>query len=373
MRWLRTVWPRAWGTVLAWVGFYLLVHFNVNDEQFSFWAPMKWRVAVPQTLFSMAAVYGVGWLFPRPLDTPLWKLLLYAVGCFLLLHVVYYYALQAAQPFAPTESVTHRRWVYFMAGQGPFYFLRNGAYLLTVSPYFFGLLVGLPLAVHWLHASRLESQQLALLQQRRHRQAAALVRQQVNPAFFQLLLAHITQLLGQRQVELAAEVTLKLAQLVRHTLYASRQQQVPLAEELDAYLDYVYLQEVRLQPQVEVTVRFTVADPAPPLMLAGILLPLTQQWLMLVGRACEIEVRVHAAQLTLTLWTDEVPDALPKAPSAVVARLAQYCPQASLVVERLSSGGALLTLVLPCTAPVPVPQTVRTLVLSLFLWTSFAT
>ena len=275
---LRLDWLRAQGgTLLAWLAFYLLVHFNLNDEQFSFWVPMKFVVALPQTVFSLAAVYGVGRLFPRPLDTPLWKLVLYALGCFLLLHVVYYYALHAAQPLAPEQSVTHRRWVHFMAGQGPFYFLRNRAYLQTVSPYFFGLLICLPLAVHLLYASRVENQQLAQVQQRHQAQAATVVRQQLNSTFCQQMLVRITQLLTQHQAGLAAEVTLKLAQLVRHTLYAGREEHVPLSHELDAYLDYVYLQEVRLQPQVEVTVRFTVTEPAPPVVLTGILLPLTEQ------------------------------------------------------------------------------------------------
>ncbi|UOQ69235.1 histidine kinase [Hymenobacter volaticus] len=355
---LRLGWLRAqWGTLLAWLLFYLLVHFNLNDEQFSFWAPMKFVVAFPQTLFSLAAVYGVRWLFPQPLDIPLWKLLLYGLGCFLLLHVVYYYALHAAQPLAPEQSVTHRRWVHFMAGQGPFYFLRNRAYLLTVSPYFFGLLICLPLAVFLLYASRQESQQLAWVQQRHQAHAAAVVRQQLNSTFCRQLLERITQLLAQRQAGLAAEVTLKLAQLVRHTLYAGRQEQVPLSQELDAYLDYVYLQEVRLEPQVEITVRFTATEPTPPTVLTGILLPLTEQWLGLGGRACEIELRVDAAQLMLSLWTDAAPNLLPEAAPAVVARLRQYNMQACLAIERPSFGGVLLTLGLPLVAPLFPPQT----------------
>lgn len=338
--------------VLAWVAFYLLVHFNVNDEYLSFWVPMKFVVALPQTLFSVGVVYSFGWLFARPLDTPLWKLLLFAVGSFVLLHVVYYYALQAAQPFAPAQSVTHRRWVGFMAGQGPFYFLRNRSYLLTVSPYFFGLLIGLPLAAHLLHASRQESQQLAQLHRRRQAAAAA-VRQHLNPAFFQQMLQLITHLLGQRQAELAAELTLKLAQVLRHTLYAARQEQVPLAHELDAYLDYVYLQEVRLQPQVDVTVRLTVEDSGLYTVLAGVLLPLTHQWLALVREACEIEVRVQQAQLTLTLWSNAAREPGPLAAPAVVARLAQYSPQASVLVGTPPQSGVLLTLHLPLALPLP--------------------
>ena len=58
---------RAWLLEgLAWLAFYLTVHFSLNDEQYSFWLPFKFIVAVPQTLFTMAAVYGFGRLFARP-------------------------------------------------------------------------------------------------------------------------------------------------------------------------------------------------------------------------------------------------------------------------------------------------------------------
>lgn len=292
---------------LAWLAFYLVVHFNLNDEYLSFWLPMKFVVAVPQALFSFGAVYAFGRLFARPLDTPLWKLLLYAASCFLLLHLVYYYALRAAQPWAPVESVTHRRWTLSMAGRGPFYFLGNGHYLLTVSPYLYGLLVCLPLTARLFRDQWRESQRLAGLQQRQQAEAVARLRTRLNPAFFQQTLAHVTHLLEQRHPALAAEVTLKLAQVLRHTLYAAQDGHVPLQQELDAYLDYVFLQEVRLQPHVEVTLRLTVEATTPGAVLAGILLPLTEQWVALAEGACEVELRVHHAHLTLSLWSDAAP------------------------------------------------------------------
>jgi Histidine kinase len=332
---------------LAWVAFYLLVHFNVNDEYLSFWLPMKFVVAVPQTLLSAGMVWGFGWLFAHPLDTPLWKVVLYAVGSFLLLHVVYYYAMQAAQPFAPMQSVTHGRWAFFMAGQGPFYFLRNPRYLLTVSPYFYGLLVCLPLAAKLLHRSHQENERLAAVQQRWLAGEAAALRTRLNPVFFQQTLGHITHLLEQRERALAAEVTLKFAQVLRHTLYAAREEHVPLQQELDAYIDYVYLQELRLQPQVDVTLRLTAEGVAQSTVLSGLLLPLTQQWLALAGSVCELELRVQNAHLTLSLWTDAVTEPGLSATPTVVARLAHYgiSPTALVCTQRPDS--ASLTLHLP--------------------------
>jgi Histidine kinase len=336
---------------LAWVAFYLVVHFNVNDEHLSFWLPMKFMVAVPQALFSAAVVWGFGRLFAHPLDTPLWKMMLYAVGSFLLMHVVYYYALQAAQPFAPEHSVTHRRWALFMAGQGPFFFLGNPRYLLSVSPYFYGLLVCLPLAAKLLQRSHQENQRLVAVQQRWQAGEAAALRTRLNPVFFQQTLGQITHLLDQGERALAAEVTLKFAQVLRHTLYAAREEHVSLQQELNAYLDYVYLQELRLQPQVDVTLRLTAEDAGQSTVVAGLLLPLTQHWLALAGSVCDVELRVQKAQLTLSLWTDAATEPGLAVAPAVVARLAHHGIRSPALVCTRQPDSASLTLHLPLNTP----------------------
>jgi hypothetical protein len=341
---------------LAWLAFYLTVHFNVNDEHLSFWEPMKFVVAGPLALFSAAAVYAFGRLFARPLDAPLWQLLLYAVVSFGLMHLVYYCALRCAQPLAPPDSVTHRRWAHYMAGPGPFYFLRNGRYLLTVSPFFYFSLVCLPLTVKLLGAHWRENRRLAAAQRRWQTWEVAALRTRLHPAFLQQTLGQVADLLQQRQPALAAEVTLKLAQVLRHTLYAAPAGYVALQPELDAYLDYLHLQELRLPPPRELTVRLTVEDAGPQQLAAGILLPLTEHWLGLGAEAYEVEVRVRGGQLTLELRADPVPPAAALLPPLVEARLRGCYGSAAGLWAEHSAAAANLRLALPLAAPPPEPQ-----------------
>jgi len=317
--------PLAWlGEGLCWVAFYLTIHFDVNDEYLSFWAPLKFIVAVPQAAFCLLAVYSFGWLFTRPLDTPVGRLVLFGVVTFVLLHVVYYYAMGAAQPYAPIQSVTYRRWALFMQGNGPLYFLHNRRYLLTVSPFLYSAMICLPIGLKLLRDTMRENQRLAAAQQQRLTWELEAVRTRLNPAFFQQSLAHVVRLLDQHQAPTAAEVTLKLAQVLRHTLYETRNVLVPLQAELDAYLDYVQLQELRLQDQVEVTVRLTVEASAAERVLAGILLPITEAVLGQAASYCEVELRVQNHRLHLSLRADSESAQPLTSVESVRARLAQY-------------------------------------------------
>ncbi|MGI4760537.1 MAG: histidine kinase [Janthinobacterium lividum] len=332
--------------MLLWVAFYLTVHFNVNDEQYSFWLPMKFIVAAPQVGFSIAAVYGFGWLFARPLDVPVSRVLLYLLASFVLLHIVYYYALAAAQPFAPDLSVTHRRWAGFMAGQGPFYFLRNFHYLLTVSSYLLFSQLCVPLGVKMLVDARRENQRLAAARQQQAAWELAGVRTRLNPVFLQQMLAHLPTLLAVGEQATAAEATLQLARVLRYTLYEARTPYVPLRPELDALLDYVQLQELRLHEQVEVSLHLTVAHAEHQQVLSGLLLPLTEQWLMLATTLLEIDLRVHEATLTLVLQAVGTPSPAQAVPTAVLTRLAHYAPAHQLTTHHTAVAHTL-TLQLP--------------------------
>ena len=359
-----------WGlVVLAWLLFYLTVHFNVNDEQYSFWLPMKFVVALPQVLFSLAVVYGFGWVVGRPLDAPVGKLLLYLLAAFVLLHVVYYYALAAAQPLAPLQSVNYRRWNKFMAEQGPLYFLRNPHYLLTVSPYLFFSHICLPLGLKLLVDAWREQQQLAAARRRQLGWELAALRTRLNPGFLQQMLGHLAHLLTRREATTAAELTLKLAQVLRHSLYAPTAALVPLQAELDAYLDYVQLHELRWAEAVELTSRFTVELDGPRCTLPGVLLPLAAQWLALAPAApvLDLELRVRGAELTLTLRAEGGPAPAAAALASLATQLAQAAPGAHRLQYDLHPGRATLhlRLALPEAGPAAPPPAAQPISLHL--------
>ncbi|MBC8083386.1 MAG: histidine kinase [Hymenobacter sp.] len=345
MRQRLTTWSTQWGpAILAWLVFYLTIHFNVNDERYSFWLPMKFIVAVPQVVCSMVVVYGFGRLMGRPLEVPVGWLLFYLLIGFVLLHLVYYYALAAAQPFAPAQSVNHRRWTGFMAGQGPFYFVRNPHYLRTVSPYLFFAQLCVPLGVKLLADAWREQQQLIAARRRQLQWELAAVRGRLNPVFLQQTLTHLQHLLSARQPATAAEVTLKLAQVLRYTLYETSNALVPLQHELDHYLDYVQLHELRWPEPGELTCRLTVEPGGPRLILPGVLLPFTAQWLALAPTSLDLELRVHGAQLTLALRAEggRAPAAAALAP--LVAHLTQAAPGTHQLAYDLCPGQATLRL-----------------------------
>lgn len=335
---------------LAWVLFYLTVHFNVNDEQYPFWLPMKFIVAAPQVLFSLTVVYGFSWVVGRPLDAPVGRVLLYLLASFVLLHVVYYYALAAAQPFAPLQSVTHRRWTGFMAGQGPLYFLRNPHYLLTVSPHLFFSQFCLPFVGLLLVDAWREQQLLAAARRQQLTWELATLRTRLNPAFLQQTLGHLTRLLTGHESSIAAAVTLKLAQVLRYQLYAPATALVPLLAELDAYLDFVQLHELRWPEEAELTSRFTVEPDGPRRIPPGVLLPLTAPWLAASFAVLDLELRVQGDQLTLDLVAEGglAPAAAQLAPLA--AHLAQLAPDAHYLRYDLRPGRATLHLRLTLSA-----------------------
>jgi hypothetical protein len=349
-------WKAGAGAILAWLAFYLTVHFNVNDEQYSFWLPMKFIVAAPQVGFSILAVYGFRRLFARPLAVPVGWVLLYLLASFVLLHVVYYYALGAAQPFAPVISVTHRRWSGFMANQGPFYFLGNLHYLLTVSPYLFFSQLCVPLGVKLLVDARRENQRLATARQQQAAWELAGVRTRLNPVFLQQTLGLLPKLLAEGQQATAAEATLQLARVLRYTLYEAHTPYVLLQAELNALLDYVQLQELRLQEQVEISLHLTVEHTAPQQVLSGLLLPLLEQWLTLANTSLELDLRVYEATLTMELRAAGLPTADHAIPAFMRTRLAYYAPAHQLATHH-AAGIHTLTLQLPLPAAVaPIPS-----------------
>jgi hypothetical protein len=339
------------GETLFWVAFYFTVHFTLNEDPLSFWLPVKFMLAVPETLFCMGAVYSFRWLFTEPLDMPINRVLLFGLVTLVLQHVVYYYASQAVQPYAPVLSAAYRRWNFFMAGNGPFFFLKNLHYLVTVSSFLYFSMVCLPIGLFLLRDTVLENRRLAAAQQQQLTWELQSVRSRLNPEFFQQTLTQVAHLLNQQQEATAAEVTLKLAQLLRHTLYENRGTYVPLQRELDAYLDYMQLQELRLQDKVDVTLRLTVENSQNAHILAGVLLPLTEQFLPLAATYSEIEVRVRNHQLSLHLSADVLPDLLVSPEFSLIQRHLAHHTEAAHQLRYTQQGNTFsLQLELPLQA-----------------------
>lgn len=116
-----------------------------------------------------------------------------------------------------------------------------------------------------------EQQQLGQrLQQRKLHAELQLLKAQLQPSFLFDTLGTLQALTLRKSPEAPAAV-LHLAELLRYLLYASSQDTVPLADEVDMLRHYLALESLRLGPRVEVAVNFgavpTGATVAPLLLL----------------------------------------------------------------------------------------------------------
>lgn len=143
--------------------------------------------------------------------------------------------------------------------------------------------------------------------------------------------------------------------MLRYTLYEARTPYVPLQPELNALLDYVQLQELRLQEQVDVSLHLTVAHAEGQQVPSGVLLPLTERWLTLATTRLELDLRVHADLLTLTPRAAGRSGPVPAVAATLHTRLAHRAPTHQLTTH-YAAGVHTLTLRLPLrpvVAPVP--------------------
>ncbi|MFO0357742.1 MAG: sensor histidine kinase [Sphingobacteriaceae bacterium] len=103
----------------------------------------------------------------------------------------------------------------------------------------------------------------------------ALLKSQVNPHFLFNTLNNIYGLITQNQNQKAAEITLKLADLMRYLLESSKADKVSLNKEILFIEDYLSLEKIRLSPKTDII--FTVSGNNKELFLAPLLfIPLVE-------------------------------------------------------------------------------------------------
>jgi hypothetical protein len=130
-----------------------------------------------------------------------------------------------------------------------------------------GMLLSIPfvLAVQW---SR-QGSALATLQRDRTQSELTLLKSQLNPHFFFNTLNNLYAL-SLTQDRATPEVVLRLAELMRYVIYRGQEEKVPLAEEIAYIEDYLELQTLRLNQDLDLRFERELADarfPVPPLLL----------------------------------------------------------------------------------------------------------
>jgi sensor histidine kinase YesM len=103
----------------------------------------------------------------------------------------------------------------------------------------------------------------------------SLLKSQVNPHFLFNTLNNLYGLIVQKDNEKAADLTLKLSDLMRYLLESSKTEKVSLRKEIKFLEDYLLLERVRLSPQVDI--RLEVAGLEHDLQIAPMLfIPLVE-------------------------------------------------------------------------------------------------
>lgn len=88
-------------------------------------------------------------------------------------------------------------------------------------------------------------------QQERLKSELSFLRSQISPHFIFNILNSLVYLIRSRSA-MAESVTIKLSELMRYMLYTSSEEQVPLESELDYLQNYVELQRIRFEEDVEI-------------------------------------------------------------------------------------------------------------------------
>ena len=88
-------------------------------------------------------------------------------------------------------------------------------------------------------------------QQERLKSELSFLRSQISPHFIFNILNSLVYLI-RSQSDMAESVTIKLSELMRYMLYTSSEEQVPLESELDYLQNYVELQRIRFEEDVDI-------------------------------------------------------------------------------------------------------------------------
>lgn len=134
-----------------------------------------------------------------------------------------------------------------------------------------------------------------------------LLKSQVNPKFIDESLENIKNVVNTDRKK-AEQMTLKLSNMIRYTLYETDVEQVPLQKELDFMINYVDLQETRFADQANINFRLKTRT-LDNLMISPLLIfPLLEKAFRCMKSSCEVDIKTQEAVLELKIESDCFPE-----------------------------------------------------------------
>ncbi len=140
-----------------------------------------------------------------------------------------------------------KNWLLFPDHKGVAFHMFRG----MVQVFFAAALgIGYALVRHTLNEEKLRQEE----QQERLKSELSFLRSQISPHFIFNILNSIVYLIRSKS-EQAESVTLQLSALMRYMLYESGQSQIPLEKEIGYLKNYIELQKIRFEEDVEIRLR----------------------------------------------------------------------------------------------------------------------
>lgn len=137
--------------------------------------------------------------------------------------------------------------------------------------------------------------------QERLQSELAFLRSQISPHFIFNILNSIVYLIRSRSSELAESVTIKLSELMRYMLYESDSTQIPIGREIQYLTNYVELQKIRFEEDVQINFEVTSENES-SLIEPMLMIPFVENAFKHgVGMIAEPEIfiRLHCSSNTL--------------------------------------------------------------------------
>lgn len=197
-----------------------------------------------------------------------------------------------------------KNWLLFPDHKGiPFHMFRSLFYVLFAAV----LGIGYALVLHTIGQDKTRQEE----QQERLKSELSFLRSQISPHFIFNILNSIVYLIRSRSAQ-AEPVTLQLSELMRYMLYESADPQIPLEKEVGYLKNYVELQKIRFEEDVDIRLNIE-GRPAAQIIEPMLMIPFVENAFkhgvgLVQSPVIDIQVNISAHRLVFSVKNKITPE-----------------------------------------------------------------
>ncbi len=197
-----------------------------------------------------------------------------------------------------------KNWLLFPDHKGiPFHMFRSLFYVLFAAV----LGIGYALVLHTIGQDKTRQEE----QQERLKSELSFLRSQISPHFIFNILNSIVYLIRSRSAQ-AEPVTLQLSELMRYMLYESADPQIPLEKEVGYLKNYVELQKIRFEEDVDIRLNIE-GRPAAQIIEPMLMIPFVENAFkhgvgLVQSPVIDIQVNIAAHRLVFSVKNKITPE-----------------------------------------------------------------